>query len=190
MKKISLALGLAAALLLNNGFAQTVNDKGGTTTKNPSSTTSTDNDRQDKVKSEMFGDAAQMAKEWTQKLDEVLNLSPDQEKRIMEINLRYANRMEEMKTKYSSSDNRDMEMAQKEKDQMTENRLKDYAGVLNKEQMTKFREHRQSLKDSDTDANYTNKDKAKDKYENATPEDRERMKEEAKEKRDQKQSEE
>ncbi len=73
----------------------------------------------------MSVDAAQTAKEWTQKMDEVLNLTPDQEKRIMEINLRYANRMEEMKTKYSSTDNRDMDMAKREKDQMTENRLKD-----------------------------------------------------------------
>jgi hypothetical protein len=79
-----------------------------------------------------------------------------------------------------------MDMAKREKDQMTENRLKDYAGVLNKDQMTKFKEHRQSLKEIED--NYTNKDKAKDKYEDATPEERERMKNEAKEKRDQKQS--
>lgn len=191
MKKVSVLLVMATTLLFTNSFAQ-VTQKGGTST----SQTSTDKadkadkgDKKDKVQSEMSGDAASMAAEWTKKMDEICNLDAAQEKKVMEINLRYANRLEELKAKYKGMENPNAEAAKAEKDELTKQRFKEYSNVLSKEQMQKFKEYRNSKKGEGDDMSSDKsdkKDKAKEEYKNATPEEKEKMKEEMKEKKDKK----
>lgn len=189
MKKITLLTAIFATLMFNYSFAQV---KGTSTTTTPSTTTSnpqTDksdkSDKKDKVKGEMSGDAAQMAKDWTQKMDEVCNLDASQEKKIMEINLKYANKLEELKAKYKGMENPNSEAAKAEKDELTKNRLKDYSNILSKEQMAKFKEARDNKKDENNGgSNSEKKDEMKEKYKNATPEEKEKMKEEMKDKKD------
>jgi hypothetical protein len=193
MKKATLLLVIATAILMNNSYAQ-VNQKGGTTT----TTTTTEkpepkaeknkSDRNDKVQSEMSGDAASTAKEWTMKMDEICNLDAAQEKKVMEINLKYANKLEELKAKYKGMDNPNADAAKAEKDEITKQRFKEYANVLSKEQMQKFKEYRNSKKGENADeaGKSDKKDDAKEKYKNATPEEKEKMKEEMKDKKDKK----
>jgi len=176
MKKRTLLLAVIATLLFSNSFAQV---KGGSGSTDKS-------DKKDKVQSEMSGDAAQMAKDWTQKMDEVCNLDAAQEKKMMEINLRYANKLEELKAKYKGMDNPNAEAAKAEKDQLTKERLKEYSTVLSKEQMKKFKEYRDGMKDEGDKGE--KKDEMKEKYKNATPEEKEKMKEEMKEKKETKSS--
>ena len=100
MKKATLLLVMVTAFLLNNSYAQ-VTTKGGSTP-----TEKTDKgDKKDKVQSEMSNDAATTAKEWTTKMDEICNLDPTQEKKVMDINLKYANKLEDLKTKYKGMEN-------------------------------------------------------------------------------------
>lgn len=190
MKKITLLTAIFATLMFNYSFAQV---KGTSTTTTPSTTTSnpqTDksdkSDKKDKVKGEMSGDAAQMAKDWTQKMDEVCNLDASQEKKVMEVNLKYANRLEELKAKYKGMDNPNSEAAKAEKDELTKNRLKEYSNILSKDQMQKFKDARDSKKDENngSGSNSEKKDEMKEKYKNATPEEKEKMKEEMKDKKD------
>lgn len=188
MKKASVLLVMIATLLFNNSFAQ-VTTKGGTKDNPTSPQTETKNksDRNDKVKDNMSGDAAAMAREWTTKMDQMLNLTPDQEKKVMEVNLRYANRLEDLKTKYKGMDNPNADAAKAEKDEMTKQRFKDYSTILTNEQMKKFKAARSDKKNDGNNGNdVNNKDKAKEKYENASPEEKERMKEEMKDKKDKK----
>ena len=187
MKKASVLLVMIATFLFNDSFAQ-VTTKGGTSST--PTTTQTDkkdkSDRNDKVKDNMSGDAASMAKEWTTKMDEMLNLTSDQERKVMEVNLRYANRLEDLKAKYKGMDNPNAEAAKAEKDELTKQRFKDYSNILTKEQMQKFKEYRNSKKGDGDGNNVDKKEKAKEKYDNATPEEKERMKEEMKDKKDKK----
>jgi len=191
MKKVSVLLVIATTLLFSNSFAQ-VTQKGGTSTS-PATTEKADkekSDKKDKVQSEMSGDASSMAKEWTTKMDEICNLDAAQEKKVMEINLRYANRLEELKAKYKGMDNPNADAAKAEKDELTKQRFKEYSNVLSKEQMQKFKEYRNSKKDDSAGTDKSEKkDKVKEEYKNATPEEKEKMKEEMKEKKDKKQAE-
>ncbi len=184
MKKTALLMAIVATLMLNYSYAQVK----GTSTTSPTSTTSnpqTDkSDKKDKVKDEMSGDASQMAKDWTQKMDEVCNLDASQEKKIMEINLKYANKLEELKAKYKGMENPNSEAAKAEKDELTKNRLKEYSNVLSKDQMEKFKQARDSKKGENNGGNSDKKDEMKEKYKNATPEEKEKMKEEMKEKKE------
>ncbi|MEZ5015091.1 MAG: hypothetical protein R2794_12445 [Chitinophagales bacterium] len=177
MKKSILLLAIISTFGMSSIFAQT-------------KSTDTKQDKKDKVSSEMSGDAAQTAKEWTDKMDQVCTLTPDQEKKVMEINLRYANKLEDMKAKYSGSDNKNTEMAKQEKDQLTKERFKEYSNVLSDDQMRKFKEYRQSQKGEGSSDSGMSKDEhkqeMKDKYNNASPEEKEKMKEEAKDKKDKK----
>lgn len=196
MKKVSLLLVMATMFLFTNSFAQKVTDKGGTNTSQQPTTDKTDKadnadkgDKKDKVQSEMSGDAAAMAQEWTKKMDEICNLDAAQEKKVMEINLRYANRLEELKAKYKGMDNPNADAAKAEKDELTKQRLKEYSNVLTKEQMQKFKEYRNSKKGENDEVSSDKsdkKDKAKEEYKNATPEEKEKMKEEMKDKKDKK----
>lgn len=194
MKKVSVLLVMATTILFTNSFAQ-VSQKGGTST----SQTSTDKadkaekgkgDKKDKVQSEMSGDAVSTAQEWTKKMDEICNLDAAQEKKIQEINLRYANKLEDLKTKYKGMENPNAEAAKAEKDELTKQRLKEYSTVLNKEQMEKFKAARESKKGENANADKADKsekkDQMKEEYKNATPEEKAKMKEEAKEKKDKK----
>lgn len=197
MKKVSVLLVIATTILFTNSFAQ-VTQKGGTST----SQTPTDKsekgekgekgdkaDKKDKVQSEVSGDAASMAQEWTKKIDEICNLDAAQEKKITEINLRYANKLEELKTKYKGMENPNAEAAKAEKDELTKARFKEYSNVLTKEQMEKFKAYRDSKKEDNAAAggdNAEKKDKMKEEYKNATPEEKEKMKEEMKEKKEKK----
>lgn len=191
MKKVSVLLVMATTILFTNSFAQ-VKEKGGTST----SQTSTDKadkgdkekgDKKDKVQSEMSGDAASTAADWTKKMDEICNLDAAQEKKVMEINLRYANKLEDLKTKYKGMENPNAEAAKAEKDELTKQRLKEYSTVLSKEQMEKFKAARDSKKGENANADKSEKkDKMKEEYKNATPEEKEKMKEEAKEKKEKK----
>ena len=196
MKKVSVLLVMATTILFTNSFAQ-VSQKGGTST----SQTSTDKadkekgdkekgDKKEKVQTEMSGDAASTAQEWTKKMDEICTLDAAQEKKIMEINLRYANKLEDLKTKYKAMENPNAEAAKAEKDELTKQRLKEYSTVLNKEQMEKFKAARDSKKGENAEADKADKtekkDKMKEEYKNATPEEKEKMTEEAKEKKDKK----
>lgn len=189
MKKVSLLLVMATTLLFSNSFAQ-VTQKGGTSTG--TSQTSTDKadkgDKKDKVQSEMSGEAASMAQEWTKKMDEICTLTPDQEKKVMEINLRYANKLEELKAKYKGQENPSADAAKAEKDELTKQRFKEYSNVLSKEQMQKFKEYRNSKKGEGDEMGDKSdkKEKAKEEYKNATPEEKEKMKEEMKDKKDKK----
>ncbi len=194
MKKASVLLVMIAALLFNNSFAQ-VTTKGGTnTTKGETSTTTPvkgdKGSKQDQVKSEVSKDAATTAKEWTAKMDEICNLDATQEKKVMEINLKYANKLEELKAKYQGMDNPSAENAKSEKDELTKQRLGEYNQVLSKEQMQKFKEYRQSQKDENkgnsSGDKAEKKQEMKDQYKNATPEEKEKMKEEMKNKKDSK----
>lgn len=201
MKKASLLLVMIATLLFNNSYAQ-VTTKGGTDSDKPVKSTETKtgdkadsksgdkSDKKDKVQDEMSGDAASTARDWTQKMDEICNLDPTQEKKIMEINLRYANRLEELKTKYKGMENPNADAAKAEKDEMTKNRFKEYSNVLSKEQMQKFKDYRNNKKsesgNSGAGNNSDKKDDVKEKYKNATPEEKAKMKEEMKDKKDKK----
>ncbi|MFI5171625.1 MAG: hypothetical protein ACHQFW_04500 [Chitinophagales bacterium] len=187
MKKASVLLVLIATLLFNNSFGQ-VTEKGGASSPTSTSTDKKDkSDRNDKVKDNVSGDAAAMAREWTQKMDEVVNLDASQEKKVMETNLRYANRLEDLKAKYKAMDNPNADAAKAEKDELTKQRFKEYSEILSKEQMRKFKEYRDSHKDGDGKGDKADKKgDAKEKYENASPEEKERMKEEMKDKKDKK----
>ncbi|HNA57133.1 MAG TPA: hypothetical protein PLJ43_03395 [Chitinophagales bacterium] len=191
MKKVSLLLVMATTLLFTNSFAQ-VTQKGGTSTDKPATTAEKpSSDKKDKVQSEMSGDAASTAKEWTMKMDEICNLDQAQEKKVMEINLRYANKLEELKAKYKGMENPNADAAKAEKDELTKARFKEYSNVLSKEQMQKFKEYRNSKKDEnkgDSAGKSEKKDDMKEKYKNATPEEKEKMKEEMKDKKDKKQN--
>ena len=185
MKKATLLLVIVTAFLLNNSYAQ-VTTKGGSTP-----TEKTDKgDKKDKVQSEMSNDAATTAKEWTTKMDEICNLDPTQEKKVMDINLKYANKLEDLKTKYKGMENPNADAAKSEKDELTKQRFKDYSNVLSKEQMQKFKDYRQTKKGEEgAEADKAGKkDDVKEKYKNATPEEKEKMKEELKEKKDKKAS--
>lgn len=188
MKKVSVLLVMATTLLFTNSFAQ-VTQKGGTST---SQTSANKGDKKDKVQSEMSGDAAAMAQEWTKKMDEICNLDPSQEKKIMEINLQYANRLQELKAKYKSMDSPNADAAKSEKDELTKQRFKEYSNVLSKEQMQKFKEYRSSQKDKGDETSNDNsakKEKAKEEYKNASPEEKAKIKEEMKNKKDKKNTE-
>lgn len=190
MKKSILTLAVVAALLFSNSFAQVVvTDKGGTNTNTGTSTQDpkSKQDPKDVVQGEMSKDAATTAKEWTQKMDEICNLTPDQEKKIMAINLRYANQIEELKAKYRAMDNPNADAAKAEKDELTKRRLREYSDVLTKEQMQKFKAYRDSMKGDDHPSSNSNKEKAKDKYKSGTPEEQERMQQEMKEKKEERQ---
>jgi hypothetical protein len=171
MKRSIATLAVFTALLFNYSFAQD-SKKGGSGT-----------DPKDAVQSEMSNDAATTAKEWTQKMDEICNLDAAQEKKIMEINLRYANKLEELKHKYKGMDNPNSEAAKAEKDDLTKQRLSEYSKVLNKEQMQRFKDYRQQMKGSDDASGSDKKSEVKDKYQSATPEEQEKMKEEMKQKK-------
>lgn len=188
MKKATLLLVMVTAILMNNSYAQ-VTQKGGTSTEKTEPKAEKDKtDRNDKVQSEMSKESATTAKEWTMKMDEICNLDAAQEKKIMEINLKYANRLEELKAKYKGMDNPNADAAKAEKDEITKQRFKEYSNVLSKEQMQKFKEYRNSKKDENAEEaeKSDRKDDAKDKYKNATPEEKEKMKEEMKDKKDKK----
>lgn len=188
MKKATLLLVMMTAFLLNNSYAQ-VTTKGGTSkteTEPTKSDKSDKSDKKDKVQDEMSKDAATTAKEWTTKMKEICNLDPTQEKKVMEINLKYANKLEALKTKYKGMENPNADAAKAEKDELTKQRFKEYSNVLSKEQMQKFKDYRQSKKGEDEGDKAGKKDDAKEKYKNATPEEKEKMKEEMKEKKDKK----
>lgn len=185
MKKATLLLVMMTAFLLNNSYAQ-VTTKGGSSKTETEPAKSDKSDKKDKVQDEMSKDAATTAKEWTSKMKEICNLDPTQEKKVMEINLRYANKLEELKTKYKGMENPNADAAKAEKDELTKQRFKEYSNVLSKEQMQKFKEYRNSKKGEDEGDKAGKKDEAKEKYKNATPEEKEKMKEEMKEKKDKK----
>ncbi len=189
MKKATLLLVMMTAFLLNNSYAQ-VTTKGGTSkteTEPTKSDKSDKSDKKDKVQDEMSKDAATTAKDWTTKMKEICNLDPTQEKKVMEINLRYANKLEELKTKYKGMENPNADAAKAEKDELTKQRFKEYSNVLSKEQMQKFKDYRQSKKGEEEEGDKAGKkDDVKEKYKNATPEEKEKMKEEMKEKKDKK----
>ena len=76
MKKASLLLVMIATLLFNNSYAQ-VTTKGGTdskTEKKEDAKSGDKSDKKEKVQSEMSGDAASTAKDWTTKMDQICNL--------------------------------------------------------------------------------------------------------------------
>lgn len=185
MKKATLLLVMVTAILFNNSYAQ-VTQKGGT-----SSEKTEKSDKKEKVQSEMSGDAASTAKEWTMKMNEICGLDAAQEKKIMEINLQYANKLEDLKAKYKGMENPNADAAKAEKDELTKQRFKEYSNVLSKEQMQKFKEYRNSKKDENKgdkgdSGKSAKKEDVKDKYKNATPEEKEKMKEEMKDKKDKK----
>ncbi len=190
MKKATLLLVMVTAILFNNSYAQ-VTQKGGTTTTTEKADPKAEkekSDKKDKVQSEMSNEAASTAKEWTMKMDEICNLDAAQEKKVMEINLKYANKLEDLKAKYKGMDNPNADAAKAEKDEITKQRFKEYSNVLSKEQMQKFKEYRNSKKDENAEeaGKSDKKDDAKEKYKNATPEEKEKMKEEMKDKKDKK----
>jgi len=189
MKKATLLLVMVTAILFNNSFAQ-VTQKGGTTTneKTEPKAEKGNSDKKDKVQSEMSNEAASTAKDWTMKMDEICTLDAAQEKKVMEINLKYANKLEDLKAKYKGMENPNADAAKAEKDEITKQRFKDYSNVLSKEQMQKFKEHRQSKKGENADeaGKSDKKDDVKEKYKNATPEEKEKMKDEMKDKKDKK----
>jgi len=193
MKKASLLLVMIATLLFNNSYSQ-VTTKGGTdskTEKKDDTKSGDKSDKKEKVQSEMSGDAASTAKDWTSKMDEICNLDAGQEQKVMAINLRYANKLEDLKTKYKGMENPNADAAKAEKDEMTKQRFKEYSQILSKEQMQKFKDYRNNKKDeSDHSGNSSDKkDDVKEKYKNATPEEQAKMKEEMKEKKEKKSAE-
>lgn len=181
MKKASLLLVMVTTLLFNNSFAQV-------TTKGGANTSTDKQDKQDKVKSEVGTDAASTAQEWTKKMDEICNLDAAQEKKVMEINLKYAKQLDDLKAKYKGMDSPNADAAKSEKDELTKQRFKEYSNVLSKDQMQKFKEYRQSQKGDAGDGGdkSAKKDEMKDKYKNATPEEKAQMKEDMKSKKDKK----
>ena len=193
MKKASLLLVMIATLLFNNSYAQ-VTTKGGTeskTEKKDEPRSGDKSDKKEKVQSEMSGDAAGTAKDWTTKMDEICNLDASQEQKVLAINLRYANKLEDLKTKYKGMENPNADAAKAEKDEMTKQRFKEYSQVLSKDQMQKFKDYRNDKKDDADHAgnNSDKKDDVKEKYKNATPEEQAKMKEELKEKKEKKSAE-
>lgn len=188
MKKASLLMVVIATLLFSNGYAQVTTKSGTNSDKTAQTDKSDKSDKKDKIDSEMSHDAATNAKDWTDKMDQVCTLDKTQENKIMAINLRYANRLEDLKNKYKGMDNPNADAAKAEKDDLTKQRFKEYSDVLSKEQMQKFKEYRNTKKDEAhaSGQHADKKDEAKDKYKNATPEEKAKMKEEMKDKKDNK----
>ncbi len=177
MKKATIIFLLLGAFTFGTASAQTQTKEGATkTTTTTSKEDSKSTTKHDKMDDRISSDVQQRAREMTQKLDEVLNLTPDQEKKAMEINLRYLNKLEDFKQKAHDSGNMDRDKIKSQRDDLTRQRLNEYKSFLTKEQWAKFEAHRNNLKDDDK----MSKDEKKEKMENMTPEERERMKEKRK----------
>ena len=196
MKKITLALALSA-MILSAGFSQSTTSRGGTSsssstgstsTSSTSSSTSTTYNKKNEAKGEKNNskDPKATASEWTSKVDEVVGLDANQKKKIQEINERYAKQTEDLKTKYSSSDNRDKDAFKKERDQLADKRFAEYNKVFNADQKKKFDEKRKEV--NSKGGSNMSKDEKREKYQNMTPEQQQQMKEKKEEKKQEKSS--
>lgn len=138
-------------------------------------------DKKDKMDDHMSGDAQARAKDMTDKMDEVLDLTPDQYKKAMAINLKYTNQLEEMKTRNQGAgdDAATKEQMKAKKDQLSRDRLQQYKSILTAEQWKKFEERRGEMKSDKADhqgnGNMTKEEK-KERMESMTPEEKQQMK--------------
>jgi hypothetical protein len=128
--------------------------------------------KQDKVRSNTSANTRERAQQMTDKLNEVVGLSADQQKKAMEANLRYLDAVEAMKMRAKESGNPDKEAMKGEKDRITRERLNEYKSFLSADQWAKFEDRRGEVKDSREE-----RVKNSEKYQNMTPEERERMRE-------------
>ncbi|MBC8045860.1 MAG: hypothetical protein H7Y00_03645 [Fimbriimonadaceae bacterium] len=177
MKKVTFILLLAGTILFSNVQAQI--DRGGETTskKETGKDMPVDPKKDNPDKADVEKKAKEMAADWTKMMDDKLSLSADQEKKAMTVNMKYAKQLVELKMKHHNNPGASEAAIKTEKDRITEARLKEYKGFLNKEQMAKFNEHRSDLKEDKM-----SKEEKKEKIENMTPEEKEKLKAE-KEKR-------
>lgn len=186
MKKSGVLLAVISALLVTGSYAQTSTPtRGGNSNAKAQKTEQTTQSTAPGAGNSSSPQAT--ADAWTQKMDDVLHLTPDQKQRISAINLKYANQLEDLKNRYHSMDNPDMTQAKADKDKITEARINEYSGILNADQMQKFNDHRDKMK-SDSGNKAQNKDEMKQNMQNMTPEERQQYKDQMKEKKQNKQS--
>lgn len=189
MKKTNFILTLIAVFLVGSLSAQVTekdaSSRGDKTKSERTETTASTSDTPDKAKLEQ--EAQQMAKEMTTKMDEVLNLSADQEKKAMAANLQYARQMIEIKAKHRQHPEAGNETeAKAARERLQDAKMKEYKSFLTKDQAAKFNEHRDNLKDEKGEK--MTKEEKKQKVEDMTPEERERLKKEKEEKKSEKSS--
>lgn len=98
-------------------------------TQNPS-------EHKEEIKDEVSAEGIQWAKDLTKNVDDVCDLNNDQEKQVMAVNLKYANKLEEAKA--------DKELTGEEykahKEKIMHTIFSDYDSILTKEQKSKLKE--------------------------------------------------
>jgi hypothetical protein len=162
MRKTTLILTIASAIFFTGAFAQ-VTDRGGEKAESKK----VEHD-QNPDKAQLEHKAMEMAQEWTNMMDQKLSLSADQKQKAMEVNKKYAKQLLELKMKHHNGG--DEAALKAEKERITQARFNEYKSFLTKEQMAKFKKERDTTK--------------KEKMENMTPEEKERMMEKKEEKKE------
>lgn len=133
--------------------------------------------KQDRQSSPASADAQSRAKEMTDKLDEVLDLSTEQYQKAMQVNLKYVNQLEEMKAR-NDGNAANKEQMKAKKDELSRERLNQYKSFLTKEQWSKFEAHRGDMKeDYNSDKGNMSKEDKKERMDNMTPEEKQKMQE-------------
>jgi hypothetical protein len=134
--------------------------------------------KQDRQSSPASADAQSRAKEMTDKLDEVLDLTTEQYQKAMQVNLKYCNQLEEMKARNTGNDAATKEQMKAKKDELSRERLNQYKSFLTKEQWSKFEAHRGEVKEEyNSDKGNMSKEEKKERMENMTPEEKQKMQE-------------
>lgn len=100
-------------------------------------------DKKDAVQDHVSTNGIDWAKDMTQRLDRICDLTPEQEKQILEVNLRYADKMEEAHGNSEMSE----EAMKAHKDKLFEARLGEYNSILNKDQQSRLKDYRNELRD-------------------------------------------
>ena len=143
-------------------------------------------DKKDAIQEHVSTNGIDWAKDMTQKLDRICDLTPEQEKQILEVNLRYADKMEEAHNNSEMSE----EAMKAHKDKLFEARLGEYNSILNKDQQSRLKDYRNELRDDNNGTG--NNDKKEDIKEKAQENGytKEEVKDKADDKRDDRKKEE
>ncbi len=102
-------------------------------------------DKKDNVQDHVSNNGIDWAKDMTQRLDKICDLTPEQEKQVMEVNLRYADKMEDAHNNSEMSE----EAMKAHKDKMFEARMGEYNSILTKEQKDRLKDYRNEMRDDD-----------------------------------------
>lgn len=105
-------------------------------------------DKKDNVQEHVSSQGIDWAKDMTQKLDRICDLTPEQEKQVMEVNLRYADKMEEAHNNSEMSE----EAMKAHKDKMFEARMGEYNSILSNDQKNRLKDYRDEMRGEDHDS--------------------------------------